>query len=78
MLSKNQSVAIANLLRKKCDNNNPVAVYKYENNELHTYSAIYTQLVCTVTWDPVEKSFDCPCHDFLRQWEPQPQSRSQC
>jgi Rieske Fe-S protein len=59
ILSKNQSVAIANLLRKKGDNNNPVAVYKDENNELHTYSAICTHLGCTVTWDPVEKSFDC-------------------
>ena len=48
-LSKNQNVAIANLLRKKGENNNPVAVYKYENNELPTYSAIYTHLVCSLT-----------------------------
>ncbi|PWU80368.1 MAG: hypothetical protein DLM72_12560 [Candidatus Nitrosopolaris wilkensis] len=47
---------------KKGENKNQIAAYKDDKGELHTYSAVCTHLGCTVTWNPVEKSFDCPCH----------------
>lgn len=40
----------------------PIAVYKDKMGGLHAYSAICTHLGCTVTWNSLEKSFDCPCH----------------
>jgi glycine/D-amino acid oxidase-like deaminating enzyme/nitrite reductase/ring-hydroxylating ferredoxin subunit len=40
----------------------PIAVYKDQMGKLHIYSAICTHLGCTITWNPLEKSFDCPCH----------------
>lgn len=40
----------------------PIAAYKDTEGNLHTFSAKCTHLGCTVTWNPLEKSFDCPCH----------------
>lgn len=48
--------AIINLAAKK------TAVYRDENNVLHSYSAICPHLGCVVQWNGSEKSFDCPCH----------------
>jgi len=42
--------------------NDPIAVYKDINGNLHTFSAKCTHMGCTVKWNPLEKSFDCPCH----------------
>ncbi|HSF49453.1 MAG TPA: FAD-dependent oxidoreductase [Nitrososphaeraceae archaeon] len=39
-----------------------IAAYKDSNNKLHRYSAVCTHLGCTVVWNNLEKSFDCPCH----------------
>ncbi len=39
-----------------------IAVYKDSNNDVHRYSAVCTHLGCTVVWNNLEKSFDCPCH----------------
>src|ERR671911_133565 len=39
-----------------------MAAYKDHKGQLHTYSAICTHLGCIVTWNNLEKSFDCPCH----------------
>lgn len=33
-----------------------------EHGKLHTYSAVCTHLGCTVKLNPLEESFDCPCH----------------
>lgn len=38
---------------------NKVAVYKDEQEQLHRRSAL---LGCIVTWNSLEKSWDCPCH----------------
>ena len=38
------------------------AVYRDENGQLHTRSAICTHLGCIVTFNSAEKSWDCPCH----------------
>jgi Rieske Fe-S protein len=53
--------------RKQGENENkkstyPIAVYKDGNGAIHAFSAICTHLGCTVTWNSLEKSFDCPCH----------------
>jgi glycine/D-amino acid oxidase-like deaminating enzyme/nitrite reductase/ring-hydroxylating ferredoxin subunit len=39
-----------------------LAVYRDENGALHSVSAICTHMKCTVHWNEVEKSWDCPCH----------------
>jgi len=41
---------------------NPIAGYRDENGVLHKVSATCTHLYCTVTWNPAELSWDCPCH----------------
>ena len=38
------------------------AVYKDEQGELHIRSALCAHLGCVVTWNNLEKSWDCPCH----------------
>ena len=42
--------------------NEKIAAYRDDKGELHIYSAICTHLGCTLSWNPLEKSFDCPCH----------------
>ncbi len=39
-----------------------IAVYKRPDGSLHKCSAICTHLKCVVHWNPVESSWDCPCH----------------
>jgi len=39
-----------------------LAVYRDESGSLHTHSAKCTHLGCVVHWNPVEASWDCPCH----------------
>ena len=42
--------------------NEKIAAYRDDKGKLHIYSAICTHLGCTLSWNPLEKSFDCPCH----------------
>lgn len=39
-----------------------LAIYKDNKGVVHTFSAVCTHLGCTVRWNDLEKSFDCPCH----------------
>jgi Rieske Fe-S protein len=39
-----------------------LAIYKDSKEEVHTFSAVCTHLGCIVSWNELEKSFDCPCH----------------
>jgi Rieske Fe-S protein len=39
-----------------------VAVYRDEAGAVHRHSANCTHLGCVVSWNHVEKSWDCPCH----------------
>jgi glycine/D-amino acid oxidase-like deaminating enzyme/nitrite reductase/ring-hydroxylating ferredoxin subunit len=39
-----------------------LAIYKDENGELHAVNPVCTHAKCTVGWNTVEKSWDCPCH----------------
>lgn len=38
------------------------ACYRDENGELHSISAKCPHMGCELTWNPDEKSWDCPCH----------------
>jgi glycine/D-amino acid oxidase-like deaminating enzyme/nitrite reductase/ring-hydroxylating ferredoxin subunit len=39
-----------------------VAVYRDDTGAVHKCSAICTHLACLVSWNGVEKTWDCPCH----------------
>jgi glycine/D-amino acid oxidase-like deaminating enzyme/nitrite reductase/ring-hydroxylating ferredoxin subunit len=39
-----------------------IAAYRDEAGVLHQVSAICTHLRCVVSWNPAEKTWDCPCH----------------
>jgi glycine/D-amino acid oxidase-like deaminating enzyme/nitrite reductase/ring-hydroxylating ferredoxin subunit len=38
------------------------AVYRDERGQLHASSPVCQHLYCLVTWNPAERSWDCPCH----------------
>ena len=38
------------------------AVYRDLQGEVHAVSAVCTHLGCIVSWNPAERSWDCPCH----------------
>jgi glycine/D-amino acid oxidase-like deaminating enzyme/nitrite reductase/ring-hydroxylating ferredoxin subunit len=40
----------------------PIAAYRDPSGRLHSVSATCTHLGCTVSWNPAEASWDCPCH----------------
>ena len=40
----------------------PVAVYRDEDGEIHSVTAVCPHMGCIVHWNPAEKSWDCPCH----------------
>lgn len=39
-----------------------IAVYRDSQGMLHGCSAVCTHMKCIVGWNPVEKTWDCPCH----------------
>ena len=39
-----------------------IAVYRQENGQIVTRTAVCPHLGCIVNWNYVEKSWDCPCH----------------
>jgi Rieske Fe-S protein len=39
-----------------------MAIYRDEQNAIHSFSAVCPHMGCVVQWNPGEKSFDCPCH----------------
>jgi Rieske Fe-S protein len=41
---------------------NQTAVYRDLLGEIHAVSARCPHLGCIVSWNPVETSWDCPCH----------------
>lgn len=44
------------------ERDDPVAVYRDEDGEIHALSATCTHLGCLVSWNGGEESWDCPCH----------------
>ena len=39
-----------------------IAVYRGEDGSVHQRSAVCPHLGCIVAWNPVEATWDCPCH----------------
>jgi len=39
-----------------------IAVYRDDAGKLHERSAVCPHLGCIVSWNPAERSWDCPCH----------------
>ncbi|CAK9217581.1 unnamed protein product [Sphagnum troendelagicum] len=39
-----------------------VAIYKDIMGGLHKYSAVCPHMGCIVKWNPIDHTFDCPCH----------------
>jgi glycine/D-amino acid oxidase-like deaminating enzyme/nitrite reductase/ring-hydroxylating ferredoxin subunit len=39
-----------------------IAVYRDDQGVAHRFSAVCTHLGCIVQWNPIEKTWDCPCH----------------
>jgi len=44
------------------ENGKPVATYRQPDGRVHRCSAVCTHLACIVSWNDVEKTWDCPCH----------------
>lgn len=40
----------------------PIAIYRNNKGKINMFSAKCTHLGCTLVWNSVETSFDCPCH----------------
>jgi Rieske Fe-S protein len=38
------------------------AVYRDESGKLHILSPVCRHLRCIVSWNPAERTWDCPCH----------------
>ncbi len=38
------------------------AAYRDEQGQLHALSPVCTHMGCHVSWNPAERSWDCPCH----------------
>jgi glycine/D-amino acid oxidase-like deaminating enzyme/nitrite reductase/ring-hydroxylating ferredoxin subunit len=43
-------------------NGGAVAAYRDDDGTLHECSALCTHMRCVVRWNPLESSWDCPCH----------------
>jgi glycine/D-amino acid oxidase-like deaminating enzyme/nitrite reductase/ring-hydroxylating ferredoxin subunit len=41
---------------------NTIALYKDEAHHIHAVNSKCTHMKCSVAWNSVEKSWDCPCH----------------
>ena len=39
-----------------------IAVYRDDNKKLHACSAVCTHMDCIVSWNQIERTWDCPCH----------------
>ncbi|TMI97477.1 MAG: FAD-dependent oxidoreductase [Bacteroidetes bacterium] len=39
-----------------------IALYKDEHGELHAINPMCTHMKCSVAWNNVEQTWDCPCH----------------
>lgn len=43
-------------------NNQKIGIYKNENGKIYAVKPICTHLGCLLSWNDVEKTWDCPCH----------------
>ena len=64
-VSKTNSKSEMNELSKESGivkENEKLAIYNDSTGKEHKFSSICTHLGCSVVWNDLEKSFDCPCH----------------
>ena len=43
-------------------NNEKVGIYKSPEGKIHAVKPICTHLGCLLSWNDVDKTWDCPCH----------------
>ena len=43
-------------------NNQKVGIYKDENGKIYAVKPVCTHLGCLLSWNDVDKTWDCPCH----------------
>ena len=43
-------------------NNEKIGIYKNDNGKLYAVKPICTHLGCLLSWNDVDKTWDCPCH----------------
>lgn len=43
-------------------NGEKIALFKKADGEIVSLSAVCTHMGCTVAWNGMDKSWDCPCH----------------
>lgn len=46
-----------------------IAVYRDNDGHLHEFSAACAHLGCVVNWNPIENTWDCPCHGSRYEWD---------
>jgi len=44
------------------ENGRPYGIYRDEDDQLHTVSAVCPHMKCIVSWNDAERTWDCPCH----------------
>ncbi|KAG0612532.1 hypothetical protein M758_6G034900 [Ceratodon purpureus] len=42
-----------------------MAVYRDGEGNIHQYSAVCPHMKCIVKWNPIDATFDCPCHGSI-------------
>lgn len=43
-------------------NNEKIGIYKNANGKIYAVKPICTHLGCLLSWNDVDKTWDCPCH----------------
>jgi Rieske Fe-S protein len=43
-------------------NGQRAAVFRDESGRVHTVSAVCTHMGCVLGWNPLDRTWDCPCH----------------
>ena len=47
-------------------------IYRDENNRIYAIKPVCTHLGCELSWNNLEKTWDCPCHgsrfDYTGKW----------
>ena len=50
-------------------NSEKIGIYKNENGKIYAVKPVCTHLGCLLSWNDVEKTWDCPCHGSRFNYE---------